>query len=95
MIAETNAHQIKGTNAKKLEEFAKNTKTTEATFYQAIINYCNIVKENAAFLLKNDWEDADNEKFESDILPIEDKVYGARDNFYNASNEFLKKKMDV
>ncbi len=91
MIAEANAHQIKGANAEKLENLADNSKVTLTAFYQAIIDYLNIVKENAAFLLKHDWDDADNKKFEAEILPIEDKVYNARDKFYSSSDEFFDK----
>ena len=90
LIAETNAHQITGSNAKKLTGPANNTKTKAIDFYRAIISYCDIAKENADFLLKKEWSDAENDKFDEIILPIEDNVYFAMDEFDNASSDFYE-----
>jgi len=89
-IAEMNAHTIGGDNAKKLENEAENTKTKAIEFYKSIIDYSKVVEENASFLLKEDWSDTDDDKFEKEIIPIEDKVYFTMDNFDKASSDFYE-----
>ncbi len=92
MIAEVNAHQITGTNAEKLEEPANITKTAAIEYFQAIIDYCNIAKENADLLIKSDWTDAEDKQFEKTILPIEDKIYEKQDAFGAALSDFHEAK---
>ena len=87
-IAEMNAHKIIGENAKKLKKEADDTKTKAIDFYEAIIAYCNLTKENASFLLKEDWSDSDDDKFEKEIIPVEDKVYDAMDEFDKSASDF-------
>ncbi len=90
--AEAKAHVLTGDNAKKLAGSAEKVINTASTFYNAIATYCEVCKKHADLLTKKDWDASDEDNFEANVLPTEDKVYNALDDFDYEIEQFYNEK---
>ena len=90
LISKINSYTISGLDAEKLSNAAEENKAKNNAYFNTIIDYANIVKENTDLLLKKNLNEVENEKFKETILPIEDKVYFASDASDKSSSDFEK-----